>query len=76
MPHLNHRRGDTRRNVRNSYEGRWIVANMGGWNRIANRKLRTAVSRVLQILRARSYDGVEDTMFPVAREADNIWNYD
>lgn len=46
------------------------------WNRTANHKFRVAVSRVLQLLRARGYDGAEDVVFPIAREADNIWNYD
>jgi hypothetical protein len=34
------------------------------------------VSRVLQKLRARGYDGAEEALFPFAREADDLWNYD
>jgi hypothetical protein len=78
MPHLNRRRGDTRRRVQKDYEGRGQVAYMGNWHRIANRKLRNAVSQVLQELRATGYacDSVAEVDFPLAREADDIWNYD
>jgi hypothetical protein len=78
MPHLNHRRSDTRRRVQKDYDGRGQVAHMGNWHRTANRKLRNAVSQVLQELRATgyAYDSVAGVDFPLAREADDIWNYD
>lgn len=76
VPHLNHRRGDTRRRVQQPdahYQSAW-----GGWNRSANRSLRAATRRTLHDLRARGFDSDEvmNTVWVVSREADNYWNYD
>ena len=73
VPHINHRRGDTRRRCQT---GRPLRLPLGRWNRAANRRLRSAVSSRLQALRSSGYDLVEDALFPVAREADDLWNYD
>lgn len=76
MPHLNHRRGDTRHRVKRNFDGRWIAKGIGHWNRIANKRLRSAVSQVLQGYRSCGYVDLEDAVFPLAREADSLWNYD
>jgi hypothetical protein len=79
VPHLNHRRGDHRRRGRNNYDGRWICGgNIGNWHRTANRRLRSATSQALRELRARGFDLelAEEISWPLAREVDDLWNYD
>jgi len=76
VPHINHRRGDTRQRSKRICAGH--MSFYGHWNRQASRHLRAAVHQCLSVLRARGYDRVlcEETVFPLADEADNEWNYD
>ena len=75
MPHLNHRRGDTHQNVRNTKQRRYIP---GYWNRCANRVLRIAVHQVLKDFKANACDPelAEEILFPPAHKIDSLWNYD
>lgn len=77
MPHINHRRGDTRRRCEQPPTGRF-PGRRGWWNRTANHRLRVAIRHVLRHLRSRGFDieECEDTVWPIAREADDVWGYD
>lgn len=76
MPHLNHRRGDTRRRVKQCRHHYFILR--PHWNREASRALRAAVRHVLDRIRASGFepDLCEDVVFPIANEADDPWNWD
>ncbi len=74
MGHINHRRGDTRRRTKiyrasNHY---WF----GWWNDYANRYLRAATRQQLRALAASGYEHSEEVVWKIAREIDDIWNYD
>lgn len=74
VPHINHRRGDTRRRAQS--RGPWRT--LPYWKQLANQHLRAAVHRTLTKIRVSGYnvETSEDTVFPLADEADNYWNYD
>jgi hypothetical protein len=76
VPHINHRRGDTRRRSKQSNQRYWT--NIGHWNRDASRYYRAAVQRTLTRLRVSGFDleACEDAVFPLANEIDNYWYYD
>ncbi len=76
VPHINHRRGDTRRRSKQCNSRYWT--HIGFWNRSAARSHRMAIHRVLDLIRVAGFDAevCEDTVFPLANEADNYWNYD
>jgi hypothetical protein len=72
MPHINHRRGDTRR--RSKHRNRRCGAANGAWNRCANQFFRAAIHRILQ--QRHSIEAYEDIVWPLQDEADDYWNYD
>lgn len=76
MPHINHRRGDTRRRSKQSNQRYWI--NIGDWNRNCSRYYRAAIHRILISIRVSGFDPdvCEDAVFPLANEIDNYWYYD
>ena len=69
MPHINHRRGETRRSV-NTYP--W---DLRGWKVRGFRFFRAVERAALESLR--SGEDPDDVLFPYrTRENDTPWNYD
>lgn len=73
MPHINHRRGDTRRRSKTTNHRHWIA--WGSWNKRAGRKYRAAVRHVLNGLRTGRVEPGEE-QFKLVHETDDYWFYD
>ena len=74
MPHINHRRGDTRRRSKHISLG--PLSRCGHWNRMASRQLRAMAQQRLEKMKSRGYVDAEEVVFPHRNEAETSWDYD
>lgn len=73
MPHMNHRRGDTRHRCRPDTRQH---SEFGGWNDCANRRYRMAVRELMARVRRMLPEDLDRVIWPLQDETDDVWAYD